>query len=120
MLIDINKAEAGMVLSAPVKDRLGRTLLGTGETLSERHIQKLSGWGVEAIHINAGEETTDGEAAADSAIPAEDQEKLTARLNTIFKGTEDVPLMRDLRELAGEHLLRNPSLWNVFNIKGRI
>jgi hypothetical protein len=120
MLIDINKAEAGMVLSAPVTDRLGRTLLGSGETLSERHIQKLSSWGIEAIQINAGEETAEGGEAADSAIASEDQEKLAAKLDVIFRGTEEVPLMRDLRELAGEHLLRNPSLWSIFNIKERI
>lgn len=121
MLIDINKAEAGMVLSAPVTDRLGRTLLGSGETLSERHIQKLSSWGIEAIQIAAGDEAAEGGAeAVESAIPAEQQEKLSAKLDAIFQGTQESPLMRDLRDLAGEHLLRSPSLWNIFNIKERI
>ena len=120
MLIPIQEASEGMILREPVKDTIGRTLLHAGATLAGRHIEKLEAWGIEMLDIepiDAGKQAglllgNLGEAAA-----TEFREKLGPLLDERFQGTEDDPLMADLRKLAEEYILQNPAAWDFVRVE---
>jgi hypothetical protein len=50
-LIPVDKAELGMVLSAPVTDRRGRLLMPAGRPLEEKHLDALPMWGITQIEV---------------------------------------------------------------------
>lgn len=61
-VIPIDRAEVGMVLAEPVKDRRGRLLLPAGRVLEERYLEALPMWGVS--HVAVEGEGGGGEASA--------------------------------------------------------
>ena len=51
VLIPVEQAELGMVLSAPVNDRRGRLIMPAGRALEEKHLDALPMWGVTHIEV---------------------------------------------------------------------
>ena len=111
-----------MVLRAPVKDAIGRVLLPAGEVLAGRHIEKLARWGIKTLDVEEPATTDDAEenAVEDPPVPPESVERLRTFLNEMYSDVSDDPLMKDIRELSEEHLVRNPDLWVLFRIADRI
>ncbi len=59
MQISLDDLQIGAILTADVKDRGGRLLLGAGAEIEERHLKIFRGWGVADICIKGG--STDGD-----------------------------------------------------------
>ena len=79
--ISINDVRAGMVLAADVQDRSGRTLLGKGIEISEKHIRVFRMWGVTEADIQgvAMEDVAAQDAAAiDPAVREKAEEAIRA------------------------------------------
>lgn len=77
--INVEDVQPGMTLEKDVIDRSGRILLGTGETIRERHLRIFKMWGVmEADIRNVEREEVSAKAAAllDPVMLREAQEKL--------------------------------------------
>jgi len=63
--INLEDIQPGMILEEAVEDRSGRTLLGAGEEVTERHLRIFKMWGVtEAAIKNVGEEDVSAKTAA--------------------------------------------------------
>lgn len=110
MNVETRKAREGMILRSPVQDELGRVLLPAGELLTAKQLRKLAEWGIETLDVESvGAAKPAADPAPDPAFAA----RISARLDALFSGTMEVPLHRDLRALAEEHLLRRPELWDL-------
>lgn len=96
-LIPADKAELGMILSAPVMDRRGRLLMPAGRELEEKHLEALPMWGVTQIEVEG-----DGpEAGDDPATEVEPWalEKAGEEMDQLFLHVEEThPVMLALRE----------------------
>ena len=79
----------GRVLSRPVKDRRGRTLIPSGTTLSSKHLEELDRMGIRAVWLKKQ--------------PAGD---LQERLEHMFQEHDD-PLMQAIQRAAREILERD-------------
>lgn len=95
------------MLRMPAIDGLGRVLLPAGERLLARHIAKLADLGVSTLDIDppGGEEEFEP-----PALVPEEAKAVVRRLDEVFRGAAQDRLMRDLRALAQERLLRHPEL----------
>ena len=96
-LIPAEKAELGMVLSAPVTDRRGRLLMPAGKALEEKHLDALPMWGIAQIEVEG-----DGPAAEED--PLEELapwalERAEEEMSHLFRHDDGVhPVMHGLRE----------------------
>ena len=69
--IKIKFAKKGMVTATEVKDRMGRTILASGQSLTLQNLKTLKAWGITEINIKNSE-------GAESAPKEEEQVKLKA------------------------------------------
>ncbi|MEW6751859.1 MAG: hypothetical protein AB1505_12915 [Candidatus Latescibacterota bacterium] len=84
--------QVGDVLSEPLCDAQGRSLLPRGARLTAAVIARLPGWGVTEVGIEGDE--------PDAARTAHLRQDLEER----FAGLEDDPLMARIKEVARRHL----------------
>ena len=49
--LKIKSLREGMVTATEVKDRMGRTLLTSGQTITEQNLKTLKAWGVTDVNI---------------------------------------------------------------------
>ena len=92
----------GMVLDADVVAEDGRLLAATGTVLTDRHVQILRKWGIEAAVIRGGP-TEDPAVAVDPAALA----LVEAQVEALFeRANGDHPAMRELMDLVRARLLR--------------
>lgn len=94
--IDIEQAEAGMVLARDLKDATGSVLLLAGASLSEGNLASLRRRGVQACVVLM--ESADGpaEREADAAAAAAERERRCQRLAHLFRhsaGEQATPLL---------------------------
>lgn len=54
-LIDVARAEAGMVLASDVLDLRGRVLIPAGAELKDKHVRALPAWGVTRVEVQGAE-----------------------------------------------------------------
>lgn len=111
--INLDQAEAGMVLAQPLYDSLGRVLLNEGETLSTDSISRLAKMKVRILRVRSPAEEkpqekereqdnadqTPQQTSADQVI-AEINEKVDARFADVMSNE----LMAPIAELAKKHL----------------
>lgn len=74
----IDALEPGVVLAAPVYDDAGRLLIPEGRPLTERQIQRLSGWGVHEVDV-AEPEAEEEELVLDPELLARAEEVVAPR-----------------------------------------
>lgn len=98
--IPIDKLASGMILAADVRDRSGRLLLGSGETLNDKHLRMFRGWGILEADIASHE-------ARELLPPVEPQdnarrlEALESELKPLFRNTDLAhPAMGELFQLC--------------------
>jgi hypothetical protein len=54
--VKIKLLRKGMVTAAEVKDRMGRTLLDSGQLITEKNLKTLKAWGITEVNIESSEE----------------------------------------------------------------
>jgi len=95
--IAIHEIAGGEVLAADVTDESGNLLLSSGSALDHTHVEVLERRGVLAVKIVEPE--ADGEGG--SAAPSDDEfEKALSRLDHMFEGFDDDPVMRAIYSAA--------------------
>ena len=107
-ILNIAQVEPGMVLEGEVKDRSGRVLLGSGVTLTERHLRTLKTWGVAEVAISGAagrdDKATLDIAEVDPAMLAEVQAELLPSFkhvnleHPVMKQLFEMRLLRTVRE----------------------
>lgn len=103
-IIDIQRAEPGVVLAADVKDKRGNILLRAGAELTEAHLRSLSMWGVRTLDIEADEDVRDPLADLDPDVLAEAEAEVAERFRPVeFR---DHPFLDALLECAVEQWIR--------------
>jgi hypothetical protein len=107
--VNISGLEPGMVISADVKDRLGRVLLGAGKELTEKHIRLFKMWGVTEAEVQGveQEDVAARESAAFDPERVQAAEQMTAELFA-FSGLEH-PAMKELARLSTLRRIRSIS-----------
>lgn len=95
--VSIDNLREGMVAAQPVTDRSGRTLAAQGERLDAKILARMRAAGVLFADV------------AEGIDPALGEDPLAAQVETVlarkFQGTEDNPVMNEIRALAKEQLL---------------
>ena len=98
--ISIDDILPGMVLASDVKDKGGRTLLGAGNELSDRHLQIFKTWGiVDADIVGADRE----ELASKSLLEIDPQllEEAQHETEKVFRHADlSHPAVKELYRLA--------------------
>ena len=94
--IDIDAAEAGMVLAADLRDSGGNVLLPAGATLTAATLKSLQRRGVETLAIEA--QASDTVAALDAAARQTERERQLARLARLFRRSSDTDATGELLE----------------------
>ncbi len=80
--LKIDQLQAGMVVTADVKNIDDVLLVPAGCTLSERHIRILRTWGIPEAHVKTGREEGTGSQIGESSaveLPPELIQKIKAR-----------------------------------------
>jgi hypothetical protein len=103
-IIDIQRAEPGVVLAADVKDRRGNILLRAGAELTEPHLRSLSMWGVRTLDIEAEEDARDPLADLDPDVLAEAEAEVAERFRPVE--FNDHPFLDALLQCAVEQWIR--------------
>ena len=108
-IVNISGLEPGMVLSGPVKDRLGRVLLDGGKELTEKHIRLFKMWGVTEAEVE-GVAQEDVIARAVAAIDPEQVREAEQQTRELFnQSVPDHPAMKELWRLAIQRRIRSMS-----------
>ncbi|MHC4201362.1 MAG: hypothetical protein ACYSU0_15335 [Planctomycetota bacterium] len=95
--IAIHEIAGGEVLAADVTDERGNLLLSSGAALDQTHVEVLERRGVLAVKIV--EPDSDGEGG--TAAPSDDEfERALSRLDHMFEGSDDDPVMRAIYSAA--------------------
>ena len=94
--ISVQDANPGDVLSQPVINEKGMTLLPKGATLTIALVNRLRGWGIRDIEV----EGDDPHAPPPKSIP-----ELLDELDHRFRGREGNPLMMELKAIIREQIL---------------
>ncbi len=120
--IRVSEAEAGMILSQPIIDAKGRTIVKAGAKLTQLYIARLDRWGVEELSIDdssdalpdagsgelllAKSAADDGEGDGSEAPPPGVYQgaDLEAKIEKTFAGVIDDPLMATLRDVIMHNL----------------
>jgi hypothetical protein len=63
--IKIKLLQEGMVTASEVKDRLGRTLLTSGQTITANNLKTLKAWGITDVNIEDSNKSKDNLSAVD-------------------------------------------------------
>ena len=96
-LIPADKAELGMVLSAPVTDRRGRLLMPAGRALEEKHLDALPIWGITQIEVEGDGPDSEEDPAEDLAPWA--LKRAGEDVSQLFLHDDGThPVMQELRE----------------------
>ncbi len=98
--VKLKEVSPGMVLSADVKDRTGRTIVSTGKKLTEKHIKILKAWGIPAIKVESPKKG-DGE----MEIPP-----------SLEKGPVPDNIKKEMLELFRHTDSRHPAVRELFNL----
>ena len=99
----VDAIEDGMVLAQPVEDRLGRVLLGRGDTLQARYRERLKEWGITVV-LTEGDEAVLSHPAAPATAPA-GPGNLSKRVEARFADFDaSHALMSGIRLLTLKHL----------------
>ena len=102
-MIRVDEAQAGMVLAAEVRDRMGRLLMTAGQELSDRALRVFRMWGVTEIHV-------EGRAADANEQPAEEidtteRARLHATAEDLFRHVDRAhPAAAELFRLSVRHM----------------
>lgn len=95
------EAQAGDIIAEPVINDQGRTLLPKGARLSTAVLNRLQGWGVEALCVEGESDAAeDGSTGADAGVDAGLLEGLEHR----FAEWEADPVMMRIKSVAQRHL----------------
>lgn len=100
--INVERAQEGMVLAAPVIDRRGRLLIPVGATLSERHVKALLVWGVPKIEVEGAEPEGEAPAAPSPEALAKAEAAVEQRFAVVGTGH---PFLEQLKACAIERAL---------------
>lgn len=105
--ITLSEAREGMVLFEPAIDSQGRTLLGRGEVLTAKMLDRFQNYGVSDLAVE-GEEGDAGAAGPQDGITedaAAVAEAVRAELDRRFMAFRDNKLMQKLKTLAEKRLI---------------
>jgi hypothetical protein len=94
----------GMILAAGISTFRGQLLLPAGTTLTERHLEKLSTWGISEAEIEGHADPSLAELEA-SLAAAPDLAEASAALDRRFADVMDEPLMQEILKIAKQQLL---------------
>ena len=94
----------GMVLAKGISTFRGQLLLPAGVALTERHLEKLSAWGISEAEIEGQADPTLEELEA-SLAAAPDLADASAALDRRFAAVMDDPLMQEILKIAKQQLL---------------
>lgn len=78
-IVTLDLIEPGAVLSEPVTNSMGQTLIGSGITLTSKHISILRTWNIHSIKISDGE--NDNEPELNSELLAHAKIELSRFIN---------------------------------------
>lgn len=95
--IAIHAIASGQVLAADVFDGRGGLLLSKGMRLSPEHVELLERRGVLTVSIVDGEADADGPPAEPGT---DDFETAIERVDHMFEGLDDDPVMKAIHEAA--------------------
>ena len=95
--IAIHEIKDGLVLAADVADERGQVLFAAGRSLDRTHVELLERRGVLTVKIEAADEAQDADGGAPSP---EDFAKALARLDHMFEGRLEDPIMRAIYTAA--------------------
>ena len=96
--IAIHEIESGQALAADVFDERGGLLLSKGMSLSRDHVELLEKRGV--LTVKVVEPGADDERARAAVPDTSEFEKALARLDHMFEGLKDDPVMRAIYSAA--------------------
>jgi len=84
--------KSGMILVADLRDRLGRTLLSAGTTLTDTHLHGFKIWGITEAAVHLADE-------AQKPDTPQVQEKVRRKIDRLFRHADcEHPLMMHLRD----------------------
>ena len=69
--IKIKLIREGMVTAAAVKDRMGRTLLAKGKTITDKHLKVFKTWGITEISIMSPKGSQAVKERAEEKVPVD-------------------------------------------------
>ena len=93
------KLQPGMILSQPLQDLAGRTLLKEGAELTERYIERIRKWGFEAVAVEGGEDgPQELPPAVGYPVAGRSWEEVAAEIERRFSKSGDDPILRRLKE----------------------
>jgi hypothetical protein len=95
--IAASEIEDGYVLAEDVKDERGHVLLSAGVGLSRAHVELLERRGVLTVRVTDPDE---GGPRPETAPSGEELGHALARIDHMFEGTEDDPIMRAIHAAA--------------------
>ncbi|MEK9628525.1 MAG: hypothetical protein VW455_05850 [Nitrospinota bacterium] len=95
--VKIKFIREGMVTATEVKDRMGRTLLTQGKTITSKHLKVFKTWGVTEVNIMLPEDTSVTEADVENPIDP----KIISKMDELFKFTDRRhPIVNELYNLC--------------------
>jgi HD-like signal output (HDOD) protein len=97
--LNVDDLKEGMVLAADVCGRDGRTLLGAGAALQERHLRIFKAWGVTEADIE-GVDRSDMEQEHEAELPPEVLEAARARVDARMGRHGGSELEHELRRIT--------------------
>lgn len=107
-IIRVEEAQAGMVLGAEVRDRMGRLLMNAGQEITGRALRVFRMWGVAEIDVEGHAGATPA-GAVEEIAPA-DLERLQAVADGLFRHADrSHPAMAELLRLSIHRMARRDS-----------
>lgn len=98
-MMRIGELQPGMILSQPLQDLAGRTLLKEGAELTARYIERIRKWGFEAVAVE-GDDDGPRELPPAVGYPAAGRswEEVKAEIERRFSKSGDDPILNRLKE----------------------
>lgn len=81
--VKIKFIREGMVTATEVKDRMGRTLLTKGKTITGKHLKVFKTWGITEINIMSPKDSSTTQDEKENEIPVDP--KIIKEIDELFK-----------------------------------
>ena len=97
--VKIKLIREGMVTAKEVKDRMGRTLLSKGKTISAKHLKVFKAWGVAEVFIMSPKDSSTSPEGKEKEISVDP--KIAQGMDELFKFADlRHPIVKELYDLC--------------------
>jgi hypothetical protein len=104
-IISISEIENGMILSEPVFNSSGQTLLSSGVELNQKHIKILKTWNITSLSIH-NDDNNNSDNSISPEISKLAKEKVEQRMNWVPRNPIEIDLINTAEKFTAQDLLK--------------